>query len=495
MAPLIPYSPEATSAATGERRTVGGGILGAITEWFSKKTSITEEAPIPETPAPENAPTPEDKLLNKSPFLENDGEEITRAEVQHRDQLPLGIPGAPTFFGRLDGTVQSTAGPAQPIAGIKLCTRCRFCFYAILRSGWTGLRYGSTNRHGLYHDSFDAIKHAGQAGCQICSIVSLHCPRRVDLSDATRGGTNFSGTFDVTRYNSGSDDTWRLNLLIETTVSQRQQIIWDQSLWLRPTTLDLPRATGNQDHEGSTGSETSINQLRKWIKICDEQHKTCKPDRNVDVFPTRLVDIRPQYERIVITRELERAPNSYIRYATLSHCWGKINMFTLRRDNVAELQMRIPQKQLTKTFREAIDIAKRLGFTFIWIDSLCIIQDDEQDWLHEAALMCDIYGNSSLTIAATGAVDGNGGCYSDRDPAAVSGQPLSVSSQDAGHNRESIGVTRMGTTGALPHYKDGTFYFAATYLGMYRKVCIRKLSRRHASATFYTTLLVPETKE
>ncbi|KAK9800085.1 hypothetical protein SCARD494_01878 [Seiridium cardinale] len=244
MAPLIPYSPEATSAATGERRTVGGGILGAITEWFSKKTSITEEAPIPETPAPENAPTPEDKLLNKSPFLENDGEEITRAEVQHRDQIPLGIPGAPTFFGRLDGTVQSTAGPSQPIAGIKLCTRCRLCFYAILRSGWTGLRYGSTNRHGLYHDSFDAIKHAGQAGCQICSIVSLHWPRRVDLSDATRGGTNFSGTFDVTRYNSGSDDTWRLNLLIETTVSQRQQIIWDQSLWLRPTTLDLPRATG-----------------------------------------------------------------------------------------------------------------------------------------------------------------------------------------------------------------------------------------------------------
>lgn len=56
------------------------------------------------------------------------------------------------------------------------------------------------------------------------------------------------------------------------------------------------------------------------------------------------------------------------------------------------------------------------GLRFIWIDSLCIIQDSQDDWLHESSRMGDVYRNSVLTIAASTAAEGGGGLYTDRDP-------------------------------------------------------------------------------
>ncbi|KAF3002886.1 hypothetical protein E8E13_001043 [Curvularia kusanoi] len=70
---------------------------------------------------------------------------------------------------------------------------------------------------------------------------------------------------------------------------------------------------------------------------------------------------------------------------------------------------------LSKTFREAIHTTRKLGFRYIWIDSLCIIQDDDNDWSVEAATMCDVYQHAALTIAAAHATGGNIGCFADRD--------------------------------------------------------------------------------
>jgi len=74
-----------------------------------------------------------------------------------------------------------------------------------------------------------------------------------------------------------------------------------------------------------------------------------------------------------------------------------------------------PSKDLPKTFQDAIKITKDLGFRYIWIDSLCIIQDDADDWRRESVLMGNVYGGSSLNVAASGAPDGNWGCFFDRD--------------------------------------------------------------------------------
>lgn len=76
-------------------------------------------------------------------------------------------------------------------------------------------------------------------------------------------------------------------------------------------------------------------------------------------------------------------------------------------------------KSLPQTFRDAILVTRKFGLHYLWIDCLCIIQDSKEDWFHEAALMGEVYKNSYLNIAATGAVDSNGGLFFDRNPALI----------------------------------------------------------------------------
>jgi hypothetical protein len=79
-----------------------------------------------------------------------------------------------------------------------------------------------------------------------------------------------------------------------------------------------------------------------------------------------------------------------------------------------------------KTFADAFLVVNGLGIQFIWIDSLCIIQDSRGDWLKESAMMGRVYGAAYLNIAATGAVDGSEGLLFDHDPRAVAPTQISI---------------------------------------------------------------------
>jgi hypothetical protein len=71
----------------------------------------------------------------------------------------------------------------------------------------------------------------------------------------------------------------------------------------------------------------------------------------------------------------------------------------------------IQLEQLTKTMQEAMKTTLRLGYQYLWIDSLCIIQDSRADWDREAAVMDQVYARSICTIAATGAAKGSEGLF------------------------------------------------------------------------------------
>ena len=120
--------------------------------------------------------------------------------------------------------------------------------------------------------------------------------------------------------------------------------------------------------------------------------------------------------RLVMKSELtELAP-----YAALSHCWGKSPPVKLLKNNLASRIKGICLEDLPKTFRDAIFVTKKMGINYIWIDSLCIIQDSPEDWEQEAACMGQIYANCTCNIAATAASDGSGGLFFDRDTRLVS---------------------------------------------------------------------------
>ncbi|KAK3380682.1 hypothetical protein B0T24DRAFT_718011 [Lasiosphaeria ovina] len=67
--------------------------------------------------------------------------------------------------------------------------------------------------------------------------------------------------------------------------------------------------------------------------------------------------------------------------------------------------------ELPKTFRDAINVTKSIGVDYIRIDSLCIIHDDEHDWISEAERIGDIYENAHVTLMATDSWDGRGGLF------------------------------------------------------------------------------------
>ena len=102
------------------------------------------------------------------------------------------------------------------------------------------------------------------------------------------------------------------------------------------------------------------------------------------------------------------------KYVCLSHCWGSAGskgMLRTTRDNFLELIQHIPWSRIPRTFRDAINVTRALGIEYIWIDSICIVQDDLKDWESQAAKMHKIYENSHVTIGATSASGPNGGLF------------------------------------------------------------------------------------
>lgn len=104
------------------------------------------------------------------------------------------------------------------------------------------------------------------------------------------------------------------------------------------------------------------------------------------------------------------------KYVTLSHCWGLKHFARLLEANRDDyIERGIPWTEICRNtnFRDAIRVARHLKVRYIWIDSLCIVQDspDREDWKHEAPLMHKVYRNSYCNIAASDSQDSDGGLF------------------------------------------------------------------------------------
>ncbi len=152
-----------------------------------------------------------------------------------------------------------------------------------------------------------------------------------------------------------------------------------------------------------------------WLQRCSRFHgrSHCFPLDDV-LLPTRLVYIPCSSDENL---QLQRTEGLMGRYVTLSYCWGgtskAISMTTRSTLNSMESGFRV--EQLPKTLQDAISITRRLGFQYIWIDSLCIIQEDSEDWARESGRMAQVYGNASLTLCSDLAKDSDEGIFQLRD--------------------------------------------------------------------------------
>jgi hypothetical protein len=156
-------------------------------------------------------------------------------------------------------------------------------------------------------------------------------------------------------------------------------------------------------------SEECFSLICSWMKECSEHG--CRPQ--VDVrLPKRVIEISSDPS---VPPRLFTTNNAVGRYVTLSHCWGNIDTVRLTKETISEMHSSINFESLPRTFRDAIVISRNLGLSYLWIDALCIMQDDVTDWATESPKMATVYGQASLAISATMVEGNSSGIFSERD--------------------------------------------------------------------------------
>lgn len=174
-----------------------------------------------------------------------------------------------------------------------------------------------------------------------------------------------------------------------------------------------PRSLSNSDEN------SNILLIQDWIDDCRLNHTSCN---NVTrkFLPTRLLDLEVFDERrfrgfeddikLVCSHQFQGV-GSVPHYITLSHCWGppeKRPVTTTLANRALRMEI-IAFSDLPRTFQDAIILTRKLGQRYLWIDSLCIIQDDEEDWANEASMMSEVYKHSWCTLAALSSADSTEG--------------------------------------------------------------------------------------
>ncbi|KAM0554826.1 hypothetical protein ACHAPJ_006559 [Fusarium lateritium] len=148
------------------------------------------------------------------------------------------------------------------------------------------------------------------------------------------------------------------------------------------------------------GSEQTLKVVKGWIRHCVTKHDCCRPPQVR--LPSRILDLDafddPDRIRLCETSETTKKDP----YVTLSYCWGPNSSSQVKttRSTLSDHLDSITVHKLPQTHRDAIKITRHLGIRFLWIDALCICQDDVDDWIRESAAMRQVYAGSYLTIAA-----------------------------------------------------------------------------------------------
>jgi hypothetical protein len=262
----------------------------------------------------------------------------------------------------------------------------------------TGPKAPGSTITGLVDSSLADLRYCAQHNCDLCS--ALYC-----------GGRHFAQVFSPSM-NESTVVVQYLTELNAATLLLRVKATMSQ-IELNISVQEEQETPSNPDATTSALDQV-VETTHKWLNVCTQteaagvfatqpSHVRCPPIAEHSL-PTRVLDLRQDRIRLWVTNQEEK------HYLTLSHCWGEKGMIMTTKENLETHQEGISLAELPRTFRDAVDITRGLGYSYLWIDSLCIIQDDQDDWERESTQMASIYQNSLLTIAASRALDAQSGC-------------------------------------------------------------------------------------
>ncbi|RKL09170.1 hypothetical protein BFJ68_g9113 [Fusarium oxysporum] len=168
------------------------------------------------------------------------------------------------------------------------------------------------------------------------------------------------------------------------------------------TLLDAQPWTDLDDHMGAS---RSLHQVEAWLSSCEAGHEYClshgwSPGK---YFPTRVIDVDRVEDGTVYLRERSEVKTGFLSegnkagdlrrgypaYWTLSHRWGDPELIQqLSQSTENQLRSGMGVSDLSPTFCDSCLLVRRMGYRYIWIDSLCIFQDSLSEWQQEAKAMC-----------------------------------------------------------------------------------------------------------
>ncbi|KAF7559100.1 hypothetical protein G7046_g5068 [Stylonectria norvegica] len=239
----------------------------------------------------------------------------------------------------------------------------------------------------------------------------------VDSLDGEPNAASHASSMILTdqKYQSKTQNLRRLKLIVRCNLIPEEagdRDSWQEEFELEVFTLskDVSPAFFSIKEAGEVladpGSYGYAAAITRWLQECLEEHTTCKGCSTISnpmPLPRRVLDVSD--DKVVLIETGLRKD----LYVALSHCWGKDRLLVTTNETLPDRMKDIPLDIMPRTFRDAVVMTRALGLRYLWIDSLCIIQGDPQDWEEQSAVMADIYANCYLNIATTRSANGSQG--------------------------------------------------------------------------------------
>lgn len=195
----------------------------------------------------------------------------------------------------------------------------------------------------------------------------------------------------------------------------------------------------------STTSPACVSLAYTWLKNCLDNHAPCTAFQSQGSLPSRIINVSDPKHPFI-----EDGESRDEQYVTLSYKWGEYIKYTTSKENIESHYTKISLEKLPKTFEQAIDITFKLGFRWLWIDALCILQDCAVEKHHEIAKMGEVYRCSTLTLFAECGDNANAGLSSIRNPLWVTPCEVTIKATFDEHEL----VSQMHAIGDLNSYNN-----------------------------------------
>jgi hypothetical protein len=203
-------------------------------------------------------------------------------------------------------------------------------------------------------------------------------------------------------------------------------------------TAGQPKIPTSHDVPADISCESAASTINRWLKEC-EKHPECNShnffsgqvpraevsrkvavsageseterDKFAPILPKRMILLG---ENAKTARLVDTHSNTRVPYAAMSYCWGEKATFMTEKHTLSGFKQNIPMDKLPQTIKDAFCLTKELGLDYLWIDAICIVQKEKEEWEEESQKMGHIYSNAKIVLAATRSSNVHDGMYTRR---------------------------------------------------------------------------------